>query len=99
MKYAVFWDVARVALVRNNVLEERIVFIIRVTRFGEVGTKLTVNVPPKRRSLQEPHGVTSQKTAFFFFFLLLFSTHFKCTTFSYHNSFLRSCYKASTGLA
>jgi hypothetical protein len=28
-------------------------------------------VPPKRRFLQEPHGVTSRKTAFFFLFIYL----------------------------
>jgi hypothetical protein len=35
MKYAIFWDVD---LVRNDVLEERIASIIRMTRIGEVGT-------------------------------------------------------------
>jgi hypothetical protein len=46
-----------VPLVRTDVSEERSAFIIRVTRIGELGTK--------RRFLQEPHGLTSQKTAFF----------------------------------
>jgi hypothetical protein len=32
----------RVALVRTDVSEERIVYIIRVTRIGELGTKLAV---------------------------------------------------------
>jgi hypothetical protein len=53
---------------------------IRMTRIGELGTTLAVTinrthaakkynvrrryVPPKLRFLQEPHGVTSRKTAF-----------------------------------
>jgi hypothetical protein len=44
-----------VALVRTDVSEECIASIIRVTRI----------VSPKRRFLQEPLGVTSQKTTFF----------------------------------
>jgi hypothetical protein len=97
----------RVALVRTDVSEELSASIIRVTRFGELGTLavtsnrrtlrrtiqnivflrslrrllVTANVPtspnlvtlmmearyvpPKRLFLQEPHGVTSQKTPFF----------------------------------
>jgi hypothetical protein len=65
----------RVALVRTDVSEEPDASIIRVTRIGELGTTLaaTINrrtlrrntkVSPKRRFLQEPHGVTSQKTPF-----------------------------------
>jgi hypothetical protein len=89
----------RVALVRTDVSEELSVSI-RVTRIGELGTKLAVTsnrrtllhgglywesqkgrgMPssemsrrvalvrtdfPKFRLLQEPHNVTSQKTAFF----------------------------------
>jgi hypothetical protein len=54
----------RVALVRN-VSVERIASIIRVTRIGEPGTRWRRHVPPKRRFLEEPHGITSQKTAFF----------------------------------
>jgi hypothetical protein len=42
-----------VALVRNNVSEELISSIISVTRIGELGI-----------TLQEPHGVTFQETAF-----------------------------------
>jgi hypothetical protein len=41
----------RVALVRTNVSVEPGASVIRV--------------PPKRRFLQEPHGVTAQKTPFF----------------------------------
>jgi hypothetical protein len=48
----------RVALVRTEVSEGRIASIIRVTKIGELG-KLAVT------SNQEPHDVTSQKTAFF----------------------------------
>jgi hypothetical protein len=36
------WMLRSVALVRTNVLEERITFIIRVTRIGELGTPLVV---------------------------------------------------------
>jgi hypothetical protein len=53
----------RVALVRTDVSEEPSASFIRVTRIGEIGT--TQAVPPKRRFLQEPHGVTSEKTPFF----------------------------------
>jgi hypothetical protein len=49
----------RVALVRTDVSEERIAFIIMVTRIGELGTTLAP------RFLQEPPCVTSPKTEFF----------------------------------
>jgi hypothetical protein len=52
----------RVALVRTDVSEELSTSIIRLTRMGELGR---TDVPPKRRFLQEPHGVTSQKMTFF----------------------------------
>jgi hypothetical protein len=82
----------RVALVRTDILGERIAFIIRVIRIIELGTLavflrsvcrllVAASVVPsspilvtlmkealgslKRRFLQEPHGVTSQKTPFF----------------------------------
>jgi hypothetical protein len=48
----------RVALVRTDVSDELSAFFIRVTRIGELGTT-------KRQFLQEPHGVTSQKTPLF----------------------------------
>jgi hypothetical protein len=57
------------ALVRTDVSEEPGASIIRVTRIGELGAKLAVT--SNRRRLrrntkpQEPHGVTSQNTAFF----------------------------------
>jgi hypothetical protein len=44
----------RVALVRTDVSEELSTSLIRVIIIG-----------PKRRFLQEPHGVISQKTQFF----------------------------------
>jgi hypothetical protein len=44
----------RVALVKTDVSEELSASIIRVARIGELD-----------RFLQEPHGVTSQKTPFF----------------------------------
>jgi hypothetical protein len=52
---------APVALVKTDVSEERIASIIRVERISELGT---LAVTMKRRFLQKPHGVTSQKTAF-----------------------------------
>jgi hypothetical protein len=60
----------RVALVRTDVSEELIASFIRVTRNGELETTLplTSNRRTLRRNtnfLQEPHGVTSQKTQFF----------------------------------
>jgi hypothetical protein len=62
----------RVALVRTNVSKELSTSFIRMTRISELGTTLAVTstrrtceVPPKHRFLQEPHGVTSQKTPFF----------------------------------
>jgi hypothetical protein len=59
-----------VALVRTDVSKELGASFIRVTRIGELGTTLAVtsNRRTLRRNtkfLQEPHGVTSQKTAFF----------------------------------
>jgi hypothetical protein len=42
MKNAVFLDVRRVALVRTDVSEERIAFIVRVTRINELGTMLAL---------------------------------------------------------
>jgi hypothetical protein len=56
----------RVALVRTDVLEELSSSLIRVTKITELGTTLAVTSnrstlrrygPPKRRFLQEPHGV------------------------------------------
>jgi hypothetical protein len=66
----------RVVLVRTDVSEEPGASFITVTRIGELGTtqaatsnrrtlRRNTKVPPKRRFLQEPHGVTSQKTPFF----------------------------------
>jgi hypothetical protein len=65
----------RVTLVRTDVSEETGASFIRVTRIGELGTTQTATrnrrklrrrrqVPSKRRFLQEPHGVTTQKTHF-----------------------------------
>jgi hypothetical protein len=51
----------RVALVRTDVSEEPSAYIIRMTRIGELGTLAVTSNPrtllPKRRFLQEPHGV------------------------------------------
>jgi hypothetical protein len=62
-----------VDLVKTDVSEERIATIIRLTSIGELGTRLAVTSNGstlrgktlKSRFLQEPHGVTSQKTAVF----------------------------------
>jgi hypothetical protein len=59
----------RVALVRTDVSEEHSASI-RVTRIGELGTTLSLATDARceeipSRFLQEPHGVTSQKTPFF----------------------------------
>jgi hypothetical protein len=61
----------RVALVRTDVLEELRASFIRVTRIGELGTKLAVTSNRRRLRrntkvfLTGPHGATSQKTSFF----------------------------------
>jgi hypothetical protein len=71
-----FGMLRRVILVRTDDSEESIASIIRVTRIGELGTTLALTnnrstlqrnttFLRKRRFLQEPHGVTSQKTAVF----------------------------------
>jgi hypothetical protein len=61
--------ISRVALVRNDVSEERVAFVIWLTRLGERGTTLAVTsnrrkVGRKRLFLQEPHGVTSKNKVF-----------------------------------
>jgi hypothetical protein len=38
MKDSVFWDVHRVAVVRTDIWEEYIAFIIRAKRISELGT-------------------------------------------------------------
>jgi hypothetical protein len=52
-----------VALVRTDISEECSASIIRVTGISEPGTLAVV--PPKCPFLQEPHSITSKKTAFF----------------------------------
>jgi hypothetical protein len=57
-----------VALVRTDVSEEPGASFIRVTKIGApifVTLMKEAPVPPKRRFLHEPHGVTTQKTPFF----------------------------------
>jgi hypothetical protein len=58
----------RVTLVRTDVSEELNASFIRVT-LGRLVFLCSMcqlrQVPPKRRFLQKPHGVTSQKTPFF----------------------------------
>jgi hypothetical protein len=81
------------ALVRTYVSEERTASIIRVTRIGELGTTLAVTsnqssqrggryVPPKRRFLQEPNDVISQKTAFFIASVVKTSNRINLVVFS-----------------
>jgi hypothetical protein len=58
----------RVALVRTDVSEDRIAFIVRLRRLGELGIRLAVNSNRRklrRKLLQEPREVTPQKTPFF----------------------------------
>jgi hypothetical protein len=66
----------RVALVRTAFSEEPGTSFITVTKIGELGTTQAANsnrrtlrrrrqVLPKRRFLQQPHGVTTQKSPFF----------------------------------
>jgi hypothetical protein len=72
MKNGVFWDVTprHVALVRADVSDELNASFLRVTRIGGVGTTVALNskrcmLQRKRRFLQGPQGIISQKTAFF----------------------------------
>jgi hypothetical protein len=63
----------RGVLVTTDVSEERIASTTRVKTTCELGPSPWWRrryVPPKRRFLQEPHGVTSQKTAFFRCFIV-----------------------------
>jgi hypothetical protein len=57
----------RVALVLTDLSEELSASIImrRLLVTANVVPMSPILVPPKHRFLQEPHGVTSQKTAFF----------------------------------
>jgi hypothetical protein len=57
----------RASLVRTDVSEELGASIIRVTKIGELGATLAVtsNRRKLQRGLEEPHGATSQNTAFF----------------------------------
>jgi hypothetical protein len=69
----------RVAILRTDISKERIASMIRAKKIYEPGKTLVANVvpswffspwwwkryiPPKCRLLQEPYGVTFQKTAF-----------------------------------
>jgi hypothetical protein len=57
-----------VDLVGTDVSEERSAFIIRLIRIGEQRQQQLVQgrcEEIRSRFFQEPHGVTSQKTAFF----------------------------------
>jgi hypothetical protein len=65
---AVFWDVTPCSIVIIYASGERIVSIFRMERISEVRT-LAIPSLPKRRFLQDPHDVTSQKTAFFMYYI------------------------------
>jgi hypothetical protein len=69
MKNGVFWDVMPCGSCKNRRFGGTSSSFIKVTRIGELGTTLaaTSNRRTLRRSwfLQEPHGLTSQKTPFF----------------------------------
>jgi hypothetical protein len=54
-----------VAFERAFVSEDLSASFIRMTRIGELGTMLAVTKIPLKHLLQEPQGVTSQKTPFF----------------------------------
>jgi hypothetical protein len=79
-----------VALVRTDVLEESIASIIRVTRIGEGGTS-AVTSNQSTRLLQEPHGVTSQDSAFFIV------TTVKTLNITWSLFFSYICYKMRDG--
>jgi hypothetical protein len=57
MKNAVFWDFSHVALVRTDILQERIATVIRVTIIGELGTLLVVT---RNRSTFRRNSVSSR---------------------------------------
>jgi hypothetical protein len=61
------WMWGRVALDKTDVSEKRFAFIIRVIRLLVTPSVVSTSryVPVKSRLVQEPHGVTSQKTTFF----------------------------------
>jgi hypothetical protein len=54
-----------VTLVRTDVSEERIDFIIRVTRISKIGTLAVTSNRSTLRFCQESHGVASQESAIF----------------------------------
>jgi hypothetical protein len=70
----------RVALVRTDVPEELSDSIIRVTKIGELGTTLAVTSNRRtlqRNFLQEPRGVTSQKTPFFYYYYYYYYYYYR----------------------
>jgi hypothetical protein len=52
---------------RNNISSNWLSYTANVVPSSPILVTLMIEryIPPKRRFLQEPHGVTSQKTAFF----------------------------------
>jgi hypothetical protein len=76
-KNGIFWDGIPCSSCKNRSFGGTGASFIRVTGIGELVTASIVTsspilvtlmkeapVPPKRRFLQEPHGITSQKTPF-----------------------------------
>jgi hypothetical protein len=95
----------RVALLRTDVSEEPGASFLRVTKIGALGTTQAAtsnrrtlrssqrtSIPPKRRFLQEPHGVTTQKTPFF----IVTAVKTSSLTYKQFSSPIRATYPAAT---
>jgi hypothetical protein len=65
MKNAVFWDVAPCGYCVNRLSEEHIPSIFRVEKSASEEPAWAGVCRPKRQGTRDPHGATSQKTAFF----------------------------------
>jgi hypothetical protein len=70
MKNAVLWDVVPCRYCKYGRFEGKCRLYLQgrknICERGQVlDISLLTNVPPNRRFLQDPHGATSQKTAFF----------------------------------
>jgi hypothetical protein len=88
---------------KADVSVDRMTSMIKAKRISELGTALAVTaeatceeilwwrqyVTPKRRFIQEPHGVTSQKKAFFIV------TAVKTSNLKQHNPVLRQCTRSN----
>jgi hypothetical protein len=65
MKDSVFWDVTPPDSCKNRSFEGTYRLHHQSDKNWRAGNNDSRNVPPKRRFLQEPRGLTSQKTALF----------------------------------